>query len=95
MALVGNKADLFEEEQVHEEEGEKYAKDIGAIFKITSAVSGNGIEALFYAIGCKMLNLKEEEEENKEKNNKDDEDKPVRLDSNKLKKKKGKSHCCV
>ena len=94
MALVGNKADLFEEEQVHEEEGEKYAKDIGAIFKITSALSGDGIEDLFDAIGCKRLNLKEEEEK-KEKNNKDDEDKPVRLDSNKLMKKKGKSHCCV
>ena len=41
-----------------------------------------------------MLNLKEEEEENKEKNNKD-EDKPVRLDSNKLMKKKHKfHHCC-
>ena len=53
---MGNKSDLFDEEKVSEEDGENYAKKIGAIFKFTSAASGDGIESLFNTIGCKILN---------------------------------------
>ena len=41
--LAGNKKDLFQEEQVTEEEGEKKAKEIGAVFKLTSAKTKVGI----------------------------------------------------
>jgi len=37
LALVGNKSDLFTQEQVTEEEGRNYAEKIGAKFKLTSA----------------------------------------------------------
>ena len=37
LAVVGNKIDLYKEEKITEEEGEKYAKNIEAFFKITSA----------------------------------------------------------
>ena len=37
IAVVGNKIDLFEQEQVTEEEGEEYAKKLGAKFKLSSA----------------------------------------------------------
>ena len=37
IAVAGNKIDLFEKEQVTEDEGEEYAKKIGAKFKLTSA----------------------------------------------------------
>ena len=43
LGLAGNKKDLFQEEQVGEEEGEKKAKEIGAIFKLTSAKTKVGI----------------------------------------------------
>ena len=41
--LAGNKKDLFQNEQVEEEEGQKKAEEIGAIFKLTSAKTGVGI----------------------------------------------------
>ena len=41
--LAGNKKDLFQDEEVTEEEGEKKAKDIGAVFKLTSAKTKVGI----------------------------------------------------
>lgn len=41
--LAGNKNDLFQQEQVTEEEGEKKAKEIGALFKLTSAKTRVGI----------------------------------------------------
>ena len=41
--LVGNKKDLFLEEAVKEEEGEKKAKEIGAIFRLTSAKTGQAL----------------------------------------------------
>ena len=34
--VVGNKCDLFQEEKVSEAEGKKFAKEIGAVFQITS-----------------------------------------------------------
>jgi len=62
--LAANKSDLFDKEQVSEAEAREYAKEIGAVFKLTSACTASGIEELFKSIGCKYLdpNFKEEEE---------------------------------
>ena len=54
--VVGNKSDLYENEQVSDEEGKKFAKEINAIFKLTSALSNTGIDRLFETIGKKILN---------------------------------------
>ena len=37
LAIIGNKSDLYHEEEVKEEEGEEYAKNKGVPFKLTSA----------------------------------------------------------
>jgi small GTP-binding protein len=48
IAIVGNKSDLYEEEEiVKEEDARKYAKEIGALFNLVSAKNGLGIENLF------------------------------------------------
>ena len=47
LGLAGNKKDLFQEEEITEEEGEEKAKEIGALFKLTSAKTGLGIEDFF------------------------------------------------
>ena len=62
--MAANKSDLFDKEQVSEAEAREYAKEIGAVFKLTSASSGTGIEEIFKSIGYKFLdpNFKEEEE---------------------------------
>jgi len=46
----------LEKEQVNEGEARKYAKEVGAIFKLTSACTAAGIEELFRSVGCKILN---------------------------------------
>ena len=51
--VAGNKCDLFQEEQVSEEEGKKFAKSIGAIFHLTSCKESIGIDELFEECGRK------------------------------------------
>ena len=53
--VAGNKCDLFQEEQVTEEEGKKFAKSIGAIFHLTSCKESIGIDELFEECGKKYL----------------------------------------
>ena len=55
LALVANKDDLYEKQQVDNEEGQNYADEIGAIFQSTSAKNDCGISQLFDNIGRKYL----------------------------------------
>ena len=47
LAVVGNKSDCYEEEQVKEEEAKEFAEKIDAIFMLTSAKTGSNINYLF------------------------------------------------
>ena len=53
--LVGNKVDLFEEEQVNNKEAKEYAKSINAGFFLTSAKSNAEISNLFIQAGKKYI----------------------------------------
>ena len=55
MALAGNKNDMYEHEEVEENEGKELGKEIGAIFERTSAKESIGIEDLFNKIGQKYI----------------------------------------
>ena len=55
IALAANKYDLYEEKQVSNEEGEEFAKSIGAIFVSTSAKNASGINSLFENIAHKII----------------------------------------
>ena len=55
LAVAANKSDLYELRQVDDEEGEKFAKSIGAIFASTSARNDTGITSLFENIGRMVL----------------------------------------
>ena len=46
---------MYEKEQVAEDEARSFAKNIGAIFRLTSAYTASGVEDLFRAIGSKYL----------------------------------------
>jgi len=71
VALIGNKLDKFLEEEVSEEEGRKFAKEINAVYKRTSALEGTGLEDLFNELVDKYLkNIKDDIKKNdKEKQN--------------------------
>ena len=55
IGLAGNKCDLFEREAVTEEEGKELAKEMGALFQLTSPKEKIGINELFQTVGYKVL----------------------------------------
>ena len=66
--VAGNKCDLFQKEEVSEEEGKKFAKSIGAVFQLTSCKESIGIDELFETCGQKYLEMNNLVD-NKDKNN--------------------------
>ena len=72
VALIGNKIDKYLEEEVSEEEGKKFADEINAIYKRTSALSGIGIVDLFNELVEKYLKEFKNQINNEEKQIKDD-----------------------
>ena len=47
IVIVGNKSDLYNDEEVNEEEGIEYAQKNNATHKLVSAKNGTGINDLF------------------------------------------------
>ena len=89
IGIAANKCDLYDNEQVSEDEARNFANEIGAVFKLTSASTNQGIEDLFKGVGCKVLDPNYSSDDAEKKNKivlNDDKDK----DKN-TKKKKG---CC-
>ena len=72
LGIVGNKSDLYEQEEVSENEAREFAQSIGAIFALTSAKMNTGVDALFEDAGNKYLDpsfqqkVMQEQEANKE-----------------------------
>ena len=62
IAIVGNKSDLYIREEVKEKEAKEYAKEIGAVFQLTSCLRSEGIRELMQAIGQKALGETEQKE---------------------------------
>ena len=66
---------MYESEQVNEESGRGYAKEIGSIFKLTSAKNSSGIEVnllfictqdLFKSVGLKFIDPEYSEDKTEE-----------------------------
>ena len=55
LAVVGNKNDLYNNQQVDQHDAKDFAKKLGAIFQLTSAMTSDGIGLLFDNIGKKIL----------------------------------------
>ena len=90
IGIAGNKCDLFQDEQVTEDEGKKFAKSIGAVFKLTSCKENIGIDELFEECGEKYLqsnNLIKNDKKNNAGNLK------LNKDKNNDEKKKKKKFC--
>jgi len=71
IGIAGNKCDLYEKEEVNENEAREFAASIGAIFALTSAQSNSGINELFHDVGNKYLDPNFQQKlqtENEEKN---------------------------
>ena len=57
IGVAGNKSDLYDDEEVSEQEARDFAKEIGAIFALTSAQNNSGIDDLFKNMAKKYLNI--------------------------------------
>ena len=91
--IAGNKCDLFQDEEVPEEEGKKFAKEIGAIFQLTSCKESIGIDDLFYECGKKYL----ETNNLVTKNDKEEKNNTIKITSDKNKNKTNETRrnkCC-
>ena len=53
--MVGNKNDMYEFQEVTNDEGLSLAKNINAMYQITSAKNSSGIDELFKNLGKKFL----------------------------------------
>ena len=94
MAIAGNKSDMYEYEEVSDEEGMALAKQFGAIYQRTSAKDANGgVDKLFTTIGKKFLNPNSEDTSNmtKEELRK----KGLELKKERIKSENKQTACCL
>jgi len=90
--VIGNKSDLYIQEEVSENEGKQFAESIGASFKQTSAKNNLGIKDLFQEIGEACVKSRKGERRKTIKLNKKDYEEPQEEVEEKKEKKKKK--CC-
>ena len=98
LVIAANKSDLFQKEEVDEEEARKLASDLGAIFVGTSAKQVESINQLFIEIakkytGSEQIEIKDEEDpaQAKVEENKND---SMKLSANTATEKKKKKTFC-
>jgi GTPase SAR1 family protein len=90
--LVANKSDLYENEEVTDNEGMTLAKEIEAIFHRTSAKEASGIEDLFNKIAKRILDPTSENTSNLTKE--ELEKKGQQLMRDNIKNERKKKKCC-
>ena len=91
LGIVGNKSDLYEQEEVSENEAREFAQSIGAIFALTSAKMNTGVDALFKDAGNKYLDPSFQQKVMQEQEaNKEDKGQKITLNQEEVKKEKKK-----
>lgn len=108
LGVVSNKNDLYNVQEVPKEEGLKLAEEIGAIFQMTSAKSGYGVNNLFENLARKYLDPNydyqaadkiaqeefEKKKQEKEMSKHKIERRGTKLKLNKVNEKRKKGGCC-
>ena len=92
--MAGNKTDMYEYEEVTEQEAKAFAKDIGAIFQTTSAKLSNGVDELFRMIGTEFVNPDAENVSNLTKEEMEQRKKQIKIKEIKKNQKQEKGGCC-
>ena len=93
LGVLGNKKDLFVKEEVSEEEGEEYAKSIGARWGLTSAKTDRESFLTFLENLIKDYIKKVDPNHNENKENEEDKKIVLKNDNNEENKKKKKKVC--
>ena len=91
IGVAGNKCDMYEKEDVSENEGKEFAEQIGAFFEMTSAKNNTGINDLFMNAAQRFFDPDYKQNPEDGKDNIESEGK-VKLDSNAQKNQR--KRCC-
>ena len=91
IGVAGNKCDMYEKEDVSENEGKEFAEQIGAFFEMTSAKNNTGINDLFMNAAQRFFDPDYKQNPEDGKGNIESEGK-VKLDSNAQKNQRRR--CC-
>ncbi len=93
LGIAGNKCDMYEREEVNENDAKEFAESKGAFFEITSAKNNTGINELFMNAANRFVdpNYKGNSEEGKEQSEQGEGTIKLEENDNKKEKKKG---CC-
>ena len=93
LGIAGNKCDMYEREEVSENDAKEFAESKGAFFEITSAKNNTGINELFMNAANRFVdpNYKGNSEEGKEQSEQGEGTIKLEENDNKKEKKKG---CC-
>ena len=91
IGVAGNKCDMYEKEEVTENEGKEFAEQIGAFFEMTSAKNNTGINDLFMNAAQRFFDPDYKQNSEDGKDNIESEGK-VKLDSNAQKNQRRR--CC-
>ena len=93
--MVGNKDDMYQFEEVSNDEGLAFAKELRSIYKRTSAkvAQGGGIDDLFKAIGKQFLHPDSEITSNMTKEELKNQGEKLRREKI-IKNEKKKKNCC-
>ena len=89
LGVVGNKCDLYENEEVKENEAREYSQQIGATYMLVSAKSGDNINLLFDTLIKQYLGPAFAEQLKEIKKEKGETGKLTKKDAKKKNKKKG------
>ena len=91
LGVAGNKSDLYEKEEVQDSEGENFANEHNAIFKLVSAKDNKeGIDLLFNELIKKYIDLKTGNADD----NSDEKDNKQQMKINEIIDEKEKKKCC-
>lgn len=85
IGVAGNKCDIYDQEEVDENEARQFAEKIGAFFELTSAKNNTGINELFQEAAERYVY--KDRKDNKNNNSKDEgeENNNVKLSKNNFK----------
>ena len=90
LGIAGNKSDLYENEEVNEEEAREFSNSIDAIFNLTTAKNNEAINNLFKELTTQYIEKGNYEKDLKKKKNNE---KIYLTDNNKIQEEKN-GNCC-
>ena len=93
LGIAGNKCDMYEREEVSENDAKEFAESKGAFFEITSAKNNTGINELFMNAANRFVDPNYKGNPDEEKEQSEQGEGTIKLEENDNKKEKKKG-CC-